>query len=68
MHEAGTHDPKERSDRLLLNLKGSLSAYELAGVRARMPRGRRGRADRRIRHLARPECGERTAPGEPQHA
>lgn len=65
MHEAGTHDPKERSDRLLLNLKGSLSAYELAGVRARMPRGR---AARRIRHLARPECGERAALGEPQHA
>ena len=44
--ESGTHDPGDINDRLLLGIKGTLSEFELLGIRARMLGGLKNAAKR----------------------
>ena len=46
LDEYGVHDPNDSSDKLLLDIKGSLSEFELAGIRARLLGGQRSKAAR----------------------
>ena len=46
LDESGVHDPNDSSDKLLLDIKGSLSEFELAGIRARLLGGQRSKAAR----------------------
>ena len=46
LDEYGVHDPNDSSDKLLLDIKGSLSEFELAGIRARLLGGQRSKAVR----------------------
>ena len=40
LDEAGVHDPGDSSDKLLLNIKGTISEFELEGIKARLIGGR----------------------------
>ena len=46
LDEAGVHDPGDSSDKLLLDIKGTLSEYELEGIKARLIGGQRSKAAR----------------------
>ena len=46
LDEHGVHDPNNTSDKLLLDLKGTISEFELAGIRARLLGGQRSKAAR----------------------
>ena len=46
LDESGVHDPQDSSDKLLLDIKGSVSEFELAGIRARLLGGQRSKAAR----------------------
>ena len=46
LDESGVHDPRDSSDKLLLDIKGTLSEFELAGIRARLLGGQRSKAAR----------------------
>ena len=46
LDESGVHDPKDSSDKLLLDIKGTISEFELAGIRARLIGGQRSKAAR----------------------
>ena len=44
--EAGVHDPGDSSDKLLLDIKGTISEFELEGIKARLIGGQRSKAAR----------------------
>ena len=46
LDEAGVHDPKDSSDRLLLGIKSSVYEFELHGIRDRLYGGMRNKAER----------------------
>ena len=46
LDESGVHDPNDSSDKLLLDIKGTISEFELAGIRARLLGGQRSKAAR----------------------
>ena len=46
LDEAGIYDPNDGNDKLVLGFKGSLSEYELQGIRARLVGGQRSAAER----------------------
>ena len=46
LDEAGVHDPGDSSDKLLLDIKGTISEYELEGIKARLIGGQRSKAAR----------------------
>ena len=46
LDETGVYDPADSNDRLLLGIKGTLSEFELLGIRARMIGGMRSAAAR----------------------
>ena len=46
LDESGVHDPNDSSDKLLLHIKGTISEFELAGIRARLLGGQRSKAAR----------------------
>ena len=52
--ESGTHDPGDINDRLLLGIKGTLSEFELLGIRARMLGGLKNAAKRGALKLSLP--------------
>ena len=46
LDESGVHDPNDSSDKLLLDIKGTISEFELASIRARLLGGQRSKAAR----------------------
>ena len=46
LDEAGVHDPKDSSDRLMLGIKSSVYEFELHGIRDRLYGGMRNKAER----------------------
>ena len=46
LDEAGVHDPGDSSDKLLLDIKGTISEFELEGIKARLIGGQRSKAAR----------------------
>ena len=46
LDETGIYDPNDGNDRLLLGVKGTLSEFELQGIRARLVGGQRNAAER----------------------
>ena len=46
LDETGVYDPNDGNDKLLLGVKGTLSEFELQGIRARLVGGQRNAAER----------------------